>query len=112
MEPGFRRMFDAAEIEYIRKMNNDMWTPELDRELIHDLQKYVVATGDIMGLFLLCQKYNCTLGAITQRLEEISSRTMAEVEARLAEFKATRLTGAPAFERGALPQDITAIQLT
>jgi hypothetical protein len=24
MEPGFRRMFDAAEIEYIRKMNIDM----------------------------------------------------------------------------------------
>jgi hypothetical protein len=87
MEPGFRRMFDAAEIEYIRKMNNDMWTPELDRELMHDLQKYVVATGDIMGLFLLCQKYNCTIGSIEERLETIHRQSLERLESRWERFR-------------------------
>jgi hypothetical protein len=69
-------MFDAAEIEYIRKMNDANWTPELDRELMHDLQKYVVETGDIGGLFLLCQKYNCTIGSIEERLETIHRQSL------------------------------------
>jgi hypothetical protein len=93
-------------------MNEFVWTPELDKQLFRDLNEYVVETGNIWAMGLLCRKYNCTIGAITQRIDEIHSRTLAEVTARFAAFKATRMTGAAPFERGTLPHDLTAIQLT
>jgi hypothetical protein len=79
-------MFDAAAIEYLRKMNDTMWTPELDRELMHALRKYVVATGYILGIFLLCQKYNCTLGAIEERVEIILSQSLERLQSRWEVF--------------------------
>jgi hypothetical protein len=94
----------------VTRMNEIVWTPELDRQLFQDLEEYVLDTNDIGGFFLLCQKYNCTLGAIEKRIEEVHARSLVELDTHWREFNAHRLTGAG--DLGALPEGVTAIRLS
>ena len=102
-----RKNIYADEVEETRRMNNIMWTPELDEQLLCDLNEYVVKPENFGGMGFLCRKYNCTLGAITQRLEEIHRKSLVELNARWLEFSAKRTAGV----RGAFQRDDAAVQL-
>jgi len=100
-------------MEETHKMNTIVWTPELDKQLFKDFNEFVVIPGNLGGLIKLCQKYNCTLGGMTGRLNEVSRRTQIEFETRWAEFKALHPPKGRSYiaERKALSLDETAVQL-
>src|SRR5271166_2357844 len=95
------------EMEETRRMNNMACTPEMDQQLVRDINEYVVKTCSDRGLLLLCLKYGCSPEEIIQRVKEINRRSVADLKARWEEFKAERL----ARMRGAFQPDDTAVQL-
>jgi hypothetical protein len=107
---GLNEIIEIEDERNLSRMNEIVWTPELDRQLFRDLEEYVVKTGDLTGMLFLCEKYNCTLGGIEKRLEEVYARSLAELDTKWKEFQAHRLTGAD--ETSALPVGVTATRLS
>jgi hypothetical protein len=101
-EKGEMKFIEVDEIE-TKGVNLIEWTPELDRQLFRDLEKYVCKTDDLMGMAILCRKYNCSVGTIEERLSEVHRLSLTELDAKWEAFKATRLKDAA--DRGAFPEE-------
>ena len=87
------KLVEINEVE-TKGVNQIEWTPELDRQLFRDLDQYVCKTDDLMGMAILCHKYNCTLGAVEKRIEEVHARSLAELDIQWQVFNAHQLPGA------------------
>jgi hypothetical protein len=93
LNPEPEPLLDGAKIEEERRSTRMTWTPVIDAQLVEDFIHYVVNTGDIRGILLLCAKYRCSIEGIRQRLDHIHARTLRELAEKWRAFQETRLGG-------------------